>query len=112
MKRLLIILLVARASLLTSACLASPPPWSVQVSTNTAGPWIMLTNVNRSAGFARLQGPSGASVSIGNIVTTTNATSNAAAGTPLSCLPSPPGITSDITGKPRTNYNGGVDPGT
>jgi hypothetical protein len=27
-------------------------------------------------------------------------------------LPSPPGITSDITGKPRTNYNGGVDPGT
>ena len=48
---------------------ATASPWSVQVSTNPSGPWITLTNVNWSAGFARLQGPVGASVEIGNTVT-------------------------------------------
>jgi hypothetical protein len=33
------------------------------------------------------------------------------AGTPLSSLPNLPGILFDITGKPRTNYNGGIDLG-
>lgn len=57
-------------------CIAAPPPWSVQVSTNPAGPWITLTNVNWSAGFARWQGPAGAGISIGNVITISNATAS------------------------------------
>ncbi len=62
-------------------CFSAPLPWSVQVSSNPAGPWITLTNINWSAGFARLQGPGGASVVIGNAVTITNATAVLSNGT-------------------------------
>ena len=62
-------------------CLSAPPPWSVQVSTNPAGPWITVTNVTWPAGFARLQGPAGTGVTVGNALTISNATAVLSNGT-------------------------------
>jgi hypothetical protein len=72
---------IVQAFLVASAYAATAPPWSVQVSSNPAGPWITLTNINWSTGFARLQGPGGASVVIGNALTLSNATAVLSNGT-------------------------------
>jgi hypothetical protein len=60
---------------------ASPPVWSVLVSTNTPTAWFTVGTYSSQVGFAEMEAPNGAIILAGSVISITNATATLSNGT-------------------------------
>jgi len=69
--------------------------WQILFATNASGPYVSVTNVSSATGFVKLQGPSGQSIAVSQVLTISNTTSIATMSNGTIVVTAPAATTND-----------------